>query len=66
MINASSISFGSEVSIFFDASTEEDAVALSKDLAILYTPIAPDEYNILYLTDEEAGQAYMNTNFGCE
>jgi phosphatidate phosphatase PAH1 len=66
LINASSISFGSEVSIFFDASTEEDAVALSKDSAILYTPIAPDEYNILYLTDEEVGQAYMNTDFGCE
>jgi len=60
LINASLISFGSEVSIFFGASTDEDSEP-SIVLADANTPLDPEEYNILCLMGEEEGQAYMNT-----
>jgi hypothetical protein len=60
-MKASSISFGSEVSIFLEASTDEYEVSI--DLADANTPRAAEEYTILCLIGEPEGQAYMNTNY---
>jgi hypothetical protein len=62
--NASSISFGSEVSIFLDANADTKEESERIEVADACTPRAAEEYNILYLTGEEEGQEYINTVFG--